>query len=370
MKALYIHIPFCVKKCSYCDFVSYPGCGEETVERYVKALCDEILFRRRALAEGVSTAYFGGGTPSLLAPRQMERIFSGIKEACPDFPGDIEITVEVNPATAGRDKLRAFKDLGFNRISLGIQTFDDRLLSLLGRIHSSRQALETYDACRAAGFDNVNIDLMFALPGQELKGWQVDLKKAVSLSPEHFSLYNLQVEEGTPLWERRMSEKGSSSEKLIFPSEEEDAGMYVFASAYMASRGYRRYEISNFALEGKECLHNTAYWENKNYIGLGVAAHSHVCGRRRANTSSIEDYLASPGNAVIEETGGTPLSVQQETVFLGLRMEKGVEKKFFQGYEAAVSTLAKEGLLEENGRRYRLTERGVLLANRVFEHFV
>lgn len=369
MTALYIHIPFCLKKCSYCDFVSYAGQGAETINRYIKALETELLQHKDFFRQGISTIYFGGGTPSLLSAGQFENIFTAIIKSCPRFTFDIEITAEVNPATADAQKLADYKKTGINRISLGVQTFNEKHLISLGRSHTAREAVQTYEHCRQARFQNINLDLMFALPGQTCKEWQADLTKAVSLAPEHLSAYNLQVEEGTPLWERVKGEKPSAG-KLQMPSEQEDARMYVSAVEYLATKGYHRYEISNFASMGRECLHNIAYWANKNYIGVGVAAHSHIEGKRWANTASIRQYLGSSGKAVAETIQGTPVSRRQETIFLGLRMAQGVEVKTFKGYEKEVKALESEGLLEKKGDRYRLTERGVLLANRVFEHFV
>ncbi|HNS32802.1 MAG TPA: radical SAM family heme chaperone HemW [bacterium] len=364
MIALYIHIPFCKRKCSYCDFVSYAGHGEEIFARYADALCAELAARRDMLSDGISSIYMGGGTPSLLSPGHIEKIFSGISSACPSFSTDIEITIETNPATAGKEKLRDFRQLGINRISLGVQSFDDRLLSILGRIHTAKEAVRTYESCRNVGFENINLDLMFALPCQDMEMWRKDLQKAVFLDPQHLSVYNLQLEEGTPLWE----EKKKNS--LDFPSEDEDADMYLLAVQYLKEKGYSRYEISNFALDGRECMHNITYWQNGSYLGLGVAAHSHLNGCRRANTSSLEKYLSSPCNAVAEETKVTPLMKRQETIFLGLRMSQGVEKAFFTGYEEKVEELKSNGLLEEKHGKYRLTDKGILLANRVFEHFV
>lgn len=368
MKALYIHIPFCIKKCDYCDFVSFPGMDESTMDRYVDALCEECSARKDLLRGGISTLYFGGGTPSLLSPAQVERIFLAIRQVCPEFPSEQEVTLEVNPGTVDADKLQDYRALGINRISLGIQVFDNNLLQILGRIHTVEEALDAYGACRTANFDNISIDLMFALPCQTVADWKRTLKTAVSLKPEHLSVYNLQVEEGTPMWNRRYFPE--TDEKLDFPGEEEDARMYRVAVGYLGKNGYNRYEISNFAVKGRECQHNLTYWENKDYLGLGISAHSCIEGSRHANTGVLADYLASPTKSIIERWQATPLSRRQEKIFLGLRLSSGVETEFFSGYEKDVRELLLDGLIEEKNNRYRLTEQGVLLGNHVFSRFV
>ncbi|MBN1444919.1 MAG: radical SAM family heme chaperone HemW, partial [Candidatus Omnitrophica bacterium] len=247
MTALYIHIPFCVKKCGYCDFVSFAGVDEETVDMYVSALLKELKARENFLRGGISTVYMGGGTPVLLSPRHVGSIFSAIKKICPDFPGEREITIEANPGAVDADKLKAFRETGISRVSLGVQSFDDGLLGILGRIHKANDSVRTYNDCRSAGFENISFDLMFALPNQTLSLWGKDIRKAVSLAPEHISCYNLQVEEGTPMWEKKYSEDGEPvGERLIFPGEEMDAEMYLFAAEYLKEHDYRRYEISNF----------------------------------------------------------------------------------------------------------------------------
>jgi oxygen-independent coproporphyrinogen III oxidase len=368
MKALYIHIPFCVKKCNYCDFVSFAGVDSKTINRYVDAVCEECRARGEILSEGVSTLYLGGGTPSLLSPQQIEKIFSAVSRLSPDFPGGQEITIEANPDTVDTNKLRAYRKLGINRISLGAQSFDDRLLKILGRIHTAEDTMDAYTYCRTAGFDNVNLDLMFALPNQSLSLWEETLKTSISLKPEHLSVYNLQVEEGTPMW--KMKHYPKQDEELYFPGEDEDAEMYLFAEEYLQQHRYKRYEISNFALKGKECRHNLTYWENRDYLGIGVAAHSCINGKRWANTTSLKKYLTCPESAVADIIPATDLSRRQETLFLGLRLSQGVEIKNFEGFERDVDELLTEGLLEKNNGRYRLTEKGVLLGNQVFAHFV
>jgi oxygen-independent coproporphyrinogen III oxidase len=369
MKSLYIHVPFCIRKCDYCDFVSFPGMDKSTIDRYVDAVCEECRAKEEFLSEGISTLYFGGGTPSLLSPAQVERIFSAISHVSYYFPDGQEITIEANPDTVDVDKLAGYRISGINRISLGAQSFDDRLLKILGRIHTVKDTVNAYNCAREAGFDNLNLDLMFALPNQSLSDWEETLKISISLKPEHLSVYNLQVEESTPMWKKRYS-PNAADEKLVFPDEDEDAEMYLFALRYLQQNGFNRYEISNFALDGKECRHNIAYWENRDYLGIGVAAHSCINGKRWANTTSLKRYLTSPESAVEEITPATDLSRRQETLFLGLRLSKGVETKHFEGFEKDVDELLREELIEEKDGRYRLTEQGVLLGNQVFAHFV
>jgi|LSQX01.3.fsa_nt_gb oxygen-independent coproporphyrinogen-3 oxidase len=364
MTGLYIHIPFCVKKCAYCDFISYTGYENQVFNQYSEALCTELKIREDILSKGISTIYIGGGTPSLLSPLHIEKIFSSINKISPLLSPDIEISIEVNPATADITKLKDFKQLGINRISLGVQTFNNNILTKLGRIHSSEDILKTYKECRQADFKNISIDLMFALPGQTIELWKQDLQKAISMELQHYSIYNLQIEEGTPFWEEK--EKGS----LNLPSEDQDADMYIYAVEFLLKQKFYRYEISNFAIIGMECKHNVNYWENGNYIGVGVAAHSHFNGKRWANTTSLKDYLATPSKSIVEYTEGSTLSIKEETIFLGLRMSKGVDKKNFIGYEKQVNKLIQNHLLEETGTRYRLTSQGILLANRVLSEFI
>jgi len=371
MTALYIHIPFCVRKCAYCDFVSFAGIDEETINSYVSALLKELKAHEKLLQDGISTVYLGGGTPSLLSPRNVKRIFSAIEKSCPDFPGSREITIEANPGTVDAEKLKAFREAGVSRISLGVQSFDGGMLNVLGRIHKAEDSARTYNDCRSVGFDNISLDLMFALPNQTLSMWEKDIRTCVSLSPEHVSCYNLQVEEGTSMWDTKYPKEGEpAGERLVFPDDEADAEMYLFAEEYLCKHNYLRYEISNFSLPGRECRHNINYWRNGDYLGLGVAAHSHIAGERRANTSSLKEYLDSPEKCVVERTPPDSLSHRQETIFLGLRMSEGVETGLFEGFEKDVEELLGRGLIEEHSGRYRLTGQGILLGNEVFRRFV
>lgn len=380
MTALYIHIPFCKKKCNYCDFVSYPG-KEGIIQEYVRSLTQELEHVKLAgnlpLPEGegldaVETIYFGGGTPTLLSPKHFENIISTIIGHWNLVIGHSEISVEANPGTVSKSYLKELKQLGINRISLGAQTFNDRHLKTLGRIHDSKQIYQAVDDARSAGFDNINLDLIFALPGQTLAEWKSDLKEALSQKVEHLSTYNLQVEEGTPLF--------SAGFKV---NEELDAAMFEYTIETLTNAGFKHYEISNFARPGKECRHNVNYWRNGNYIGVGAGAHSHVNGKRWANTSSIEDYIRSfivvdarmEARKSMIDARNTSIDTRieadkRDSLFMGLRLLEGLPADSFAGFEAEVSDLKTQCLLEEQKGKVKLTKKGLFMANLVFERFV
>ncbi len=364
-RSLYIHIPFCVKKCNYCDFVSYPG-KEALFDKYVDALVREIKSsppfiplsigdgEGETRREGVRTVYFGGGTPTLLDPEHFEKI---IVRA-------IEVSIESNPGTANLSKLKALRELGINRLSIGVQSFNDKHLKNLGRIHNAKDIYRFYEDARSAGFENINLDLMFALPGQTLNEWKKDLAEALRLQPEHLSVYNLQIEEATPF---------ASVVPLPLPSNEEELAMYEYAIETLTDNGYKHYEISNFARPGYECAHNINYWKNGNYIGIGVGAHSHINGSRWSNPNCVEEYLKTPSsflplnkgeNVERSETRGG------DTLFLGLRLLEGLPIGEFAGFEAEVKGLMDDGLLQSENGNYKLTRQGLYLANEVFEKFV
>lgn len=372
--ALYIHIPFCKKKCNYCDFISYAG-KEELINEYVEALAREIEGLRDRGTEGPRTVFFGGGTPTLLEPKHFARIINGLVTRYALAPSGVEglpvtnaeISIEANPGTADKAKLKALRQLGINRLSIGAQSFNDRHLQTLGRIHDSKTIFKFYDAARTAGFDNINLDLMSALPDQTLAEWKIDLQTAIDLKPEHLSIYNLQIEEGTPFWPLTHlpppTSKPTSHLSLPhfqLPSEEIEAAMFEHAIEELTVHGYKHYEISNFAKPGHECQHNLVYWRNENYLGIGAGAHSHINGQRWANTNFVEEYISRfPSN-----------SDQRETLFLGLRLLDGLPKESFVGFEKEVAELIADGLLEEKNGNYKLSRRGLFLGNLVFEKFV
>ncbi|NQT29702.1 MAG: radical SAM family heme chaperone HemW [Candidatus Saganbacteria bacterium] len=384
MTSLYIHIPFCKKKCNYCDFVSYAG-AEDLIDKYVAALCKEInnlltIYPERTLSEERSdeskgsrgTIYIGGGTPTLLSPRQTEKILcSVVSVRCS------EISIEANPGTCNKAKLKELRQLGINRLSIGAQSFNDNHLKTLGRIHNAKDIFGFYDDARAAGFDNINLDLIFALPNQTLDEWKKDVEIALSLAPEHLSTYNLQVEKGTPIWE--MTKIQAPNNKLQLPTEDEELAMYEYTIETLISKGYKHYEISNFAKPGFECKHNLVYWKNGNYLGVGAGAHSHINGQRFANSNDIDAYmrqvLGEERNEIRNALRGTPndshvASAQRETIFMGLRLLDGIPTEKFRGFEKEVAELIEDGLLMREKGNYKLTRKGLYLANLVFEKFV
>lgn len=394
---LYVHYPFCVKKCRYCDFLSGPA-GEETRQAYLSALEREIRGWGNALKEQknpedgepvmVTSVYFGGGTPSLMSAGEADHLMFLLAENFTISP-DAEITMECNPGTADAGKLKAFHDMGFNRISLGVQSLDDGELALLGRIHTARQAAEAVSLARDAGFMNVNLDLMSALPGQDLRHWMKNLKTAVSLEPDHLSCYSLILEEGTEF--ARMQEAGTLP---AFPDEELDRRMYHETGAFLSSRGYPRYEISNYAGPVYECRHNTGYWRGEEYLGLGPGASSYLSlpageggGLRRVrfrNPDSIKEYVARDFRNVSESAlreghVQTPDDEMEEFMFLGLRMIRGIDteefrRKFGQPigeiYGDVIRRHVADGLLCREGTRMFLSERGLDLANTVMADFM
>ena len=381
MTSLYIHIPFCKKKCNYCDFVSYAG-KEDLIDEYIKALIRELqpspvsTLANLPLpkGEGIKTIYFGGGTPTLLTPKHFNKIIttiishsSSILRSCAAAKDELvirhsEISVEANPGTADLAKLKALRQLGINRLSIGAQSFNDHHLKTLGRIHNSDDIFRFYDDARAAGFENINLDLIFALPGQSLSDWQSDLKQAMKLQPEHISAYSLQIEEGTPLFEQM------TNYKLQMTNEETDLAMYEYTIETLTNAGYKHYEISNFSKPNFECQHNMNYWRNGNYLGIGAGAHSHINGKRWANSNNIEEYLKNATRITPDDSQDA--TDQRTTIFMGLRLLDGLLVDKFLGFEKEVSELIENGLLMRKNNHYKLTKRGLYLANEVFSMFV
>lgn len=369
MFSIYLHIPFCVRKCLYCDFLSGVY-SEEMREAYVCALLRELEreapFYQNRIAE---TVFMGGGTPTVLSERQLERIWLALRRLY-RISEKAEITTEMNPGTASANKLWLLRELGVNRLSIGLQSDEDGLLKALGRIHTFAQFEEAYDGARQAGFDNINIDLMSALPGQRLSGYERTLNHMVSLSPEHISAYSLILEEGTPFYERRDS--------LDLPEEEEERQMYELTGSLLREAGYHRYEISNYAKEGYACRHNLAYWKRTGYAGFGLGASSFIEGIRFRNTSSMSVYLTG-GHCKEEVQPLTKQEAMEEFMFLGLRCTDGVQgadfyEQFgdtvFQVYGEALCRLKDRGLITQEGDCLRLTERGVDVSNYVFGEFL
>jgi len=387
---IYIHIPFCVKKCAYCDFLSAPPCDNGQMERYAEALCREIKLRAKDAESIVDTVFFGGGTPSLLPIKVFEKIMVTLRESY-NVAEDAEITVECNPETVDSDKLEGYRRLGVNRISFGLQSASDKELKRIGRIHTYDRFLESYRLARAAGFDNINIDLISALPGQSVKDWEYTLRTVAKLSPEHISAYSLILEEGTKLYDNQ--------DKYTFPTEDEDVEMYESTACILKDYGYRRYEISNYAKEGFESRHNNRYWKRSEYLGFGIGAASFVEDKRLSNISDIDGYISALREEVSsdEETKQaieTRLIEEKEVLskedamaeffYLGLRRMEGVSFRDFEEmfetdaievYGEVIEKLVRQGLLEciECGGKkvgVRLTTEGIFVSNSVFVEFV
>ena len=346
--SLYLHFPFCERKCRYCDFLSGPACAEER-EDYIELLCREIRMRASEVTAPkvsdpesrapevtdpeatapVDTIFIGGGTPSLMTPEQADRLMEAIFSAF-HVMDNAEISMEVNPGTADLTKLRTYRSAGINRLSIGVQSFDDAELKLLGRIHTSDQARRIFHMAREAGFSNINLDLMSALPGQNIETWSKTLREAVALQPEHLSAYSLIIEEGTPF-----AKMFSQKELPALPSEEEDREIYHFTKKFLAENGYRRYEISNYAREGYECRHNCGYWTGHEYLGLGLGASSDLGGMRFKNPDQMSQYrklIKERNTAALrcEKQEMTKEDRMEEFMYLGLRMTSGVSEKEFE----------------------------------------
>jgi oxygen-independent coproporphyrinogen-3 oxidase len=371
--ALYIHFPFCRRRCGYCSFVSYQG-RESDIPEYVKALKKELILR--ATDQRVCSIYFGGGTPSLLSPEQIHEILSVVHSHFTVNEAS-EVTLEANPGTVDEIYLTAVRKAGINRLSLGVQSLDDGELALLGRIHTAAEAREAVRLARNAGSTNLSLDLIYGLPGQTLSSWHRTLDEVIGLSPDHISLYPLTLEDDAPM--RLAIQRGE------MPPLDPDltADQYELAQDTLEEHGYLHYEISNWAKQGYECKHNMVYWQNLPYLGVGVAAHSYIDGHRLANTTDLDSYLnafsrnSPPAWELDEEI--VPELQLSETVILGLRLSEGVclegiRSRFgidlLKHYSQQVDETAALGLLEYSGQRIRLTRRGRLLGNEVFWRFL
>lgn len=376
---IYIHIPFCVSKCIYCDFLSFPA-DDSTKEKYVKALCREIKAageKEYKLHPGseVSTVFFGGGTPSILHSALIVEIMNAVKDNF-KLREDAEVTIECNPGTVSKEKLETYRFAGINRISFGLQSPNNRELKMLGRIHTYEQFEESYIAARLAGFDNINIDLMSAIPGQNVNSYLENLRKVVALKPEHISAYSLIVEEGTPMYDLVERTKGR-----ILPSEEEDRQMYALTKDVLKEAGYERYEISNYAKPGYECRHNISYWIRKDYLGFGLAAASLYDNMRFTNTREMDSYLDNPIENYSDCSKLSLSDAMEEYMFLGLRMMKGVSKSEFMDnfglyfddvYGEVLDRHIKNGLMKvtEDGDKLSLTDIGIDVSNSVMSDYI
>lgn len=359
---LYVHIPFCVRKCGYCDFLSAPA-GPEVQRAYTGQLVREIRVSRALSGRyEVSTVFFGGGTPSILDPALFVRILEELRGQF-SFRADAEITMEANPGTVSRDRLGCYRDAGVNRLSFGLQSADNRELGLLGRIHTWETFLESWQMAREAGFSNMNIDLMSALPGQTVEGYRETVKKILMLAPEHISAYSLMIEEGTPFYERY------GGHRELLPSEEEERQMYYDTGTLLKAAGYEQYEISNYARPGYACRHNIGYWERTDYKGYGLGAASLLENVRYTNQTELSEYMR--GNTAGSEEPLSEQAVREEYFFLGLRMRKGVDPgKYEAHYGALLQKLEDQQLLKRTGGRVCLTDRGIDVSNYVLAQFL
>lgn len=371
--SLYIHIPFCVRKCNYCDFLSAPA-TTLVREQYLHALFAEIRNRSASFTDRVvQTVFIGGGTPSILMPVQIKELLELIK-SCFNIATDAEITIEVNPGTVkDTEAFKIYKACGINRLSIGLQSADDEELRMLGRIHDFAQFMETWKMARAAGFDNINVDIMAALPGQSTESYLNTLRTVCALKPEHISAYSLIIEEGTPFYEQYADLlKDEEYEEL-------DRAMYAMTEEVLCANGYKRYEISNYARKGRECRHNKVYWQRMDYLGIGIGAASLINNIRYKNTDDIQKYIQSKGMAEYEEVQClSPKEQMSEFVFLGLRLTDGISSKAFYRcfglsiesvYADVLSKNQRDGLLLLDGDTIKLTSKGIDLSNYVFAQF-
>lgn len=371
---LYIHIPFCARKCAYCDFLSFPR-TKEVMQQYVEKLLEEIRWAGKQYTDRTITSVFiGGGTPSILEAEQMEEIMQTIRRSF-FIEETAEISMEANPGTVTMEKLCAYRTAGINRLSFGLQSAEDKELKLLGRIHTYEEFLESYQMARNSGFDNINVDLMSALPGQTLGSWENTLTRVAKLEPEHISAYSLIIEEGTPFYERYGENRGEG----VLPDEDTEREMYHRTKEILKSFGYERYEISNYAKEGRACRHNIGYWTGIPYLGLGLGASSYVDGIRFCNRRDLERYLAEEPGGREEEQILTVQDMQEEYFFVGLRMVQGVSIKGFEErfgvtaesvYPGLLGRLIREGGAEMHGDHVCLTDYGMDVSNYIMAEFL
>lgn len=392
---LYLHIPFCVRKCAYCDFLSWSA-DEKIRQKYVDALIKEIkgygnIYHDRVK---ISTIFVGGGTPSVLTGEQIRHICGALRQSF-QISEDAEITMEINPGTVTDEKLCLWRQAGINRLSIGLQSVNNEELKMLGRIHTYEEFLDTYGAVRRQGFQNVNIDLISAIPGQTLESWKETLAKVAELEPEHISAYSLIVEEGTPFYQRykgsgKITKKtedslqsGEGTDRYLpLPDEETERSIYETTGELLKRYGYSRYEISNYAKEGYACRHNLGYWERKDYLGIGLGASSLVNHTRYHNTADYKKYMRGikEQKDIREEIEELSRSDEiEEFMFLGLRETRGVsaaefEKQFgktiTEVYGKELKKLESRNLLVCAGDRIYLTKRGVDISNTVFVEFL
>lgn len=371
---LYLHIPFCVKKCAYCDFLSFPS-GQELQRQYAKRLMEDIDCMGKKYGDiPVDTIFIGGGTPSVPESRLIMDLMEHVNRAFQISDG-AEISMEANPGTVTREKLKEYRRAGINRISFGLQSANDRELKLLGRIHTWAEFLESFALARECGFTNLNIDLMSALPGQTCESWKDTLKRVTDLEPEHISAYSLIIEEGTPFGEKYGSEEG----RKLLPDEDSEREMYHETKRFLRECGYERYEISNYAKPGRECRHNIGYWTGVPYLGLGLGASSYMNGSRFAVSSDMQQYLGEKPGTFTDVEKLTKKDMEEEFFYVGLRMVSGVSLTEFKErfgvsaqevYPGLMETFVEEKAAEFRGDRFVLTDYGLDVSNYIMAQFL
>lgn len=371
---LYLHMPFCVRKCAYCDFLSFPS-GAETQRMYAKRLMEDIDVMGKQYGEiPVETIFIGGGTPSVPDSGLIVEIMEHVRHAFHVADG-AEISMEANPGTVTREKLTDYRKAGINRLSFGLQSANDRELKLLGRIHTWAEFLESFTLARECGFANLNIDLMSALPGQTCESWKETLSRVTDLDPEHISAYSLIIEEGTPFGERYGSEEG----RKLLPDEDSEREMYHETKRFLKDCGYERYEISNYAKPGRECRHNIGYWTGVPYLGLGLGASSYLDGCRFTVNPDMKQYLEEKPGMFADIEKLTKKDMEEEFFYVGLRMTAGVSLSEFERrfgisakevYPGLMETFVKEKAARFEGDRFVLTDYGLDVSNYIMAQFL
>ena len=371
---LYLHMPFCVRKCAYCDFLSFPS-GAETQRMYAKRLMEDIDVMGKRYGEiPVETIFIGGGTPSVPDSGLIVEIMEHVRHAFHVADG-AEISMEANPGTVTREKLTDYRKAGINRLSFGLQSANDRELKLLGRIHTWAEFLESFTLARECGFANLNIDLMSALPGQTCESWKETLSRVTDLDPEHISAYSLIIEEGTPFGERYGSEEG----RKLLPDEDSEREMYHETKRFLKDCGYERYEISNYAKPGRECRHNIGYWTGVPYLGLGLGASSYLDGCRFTVNPDMKQYLEEKPGMFADIEKLTKNDMEEEFFYVGLRMTAGVSLSEFERrfgisakevYPGLMETFVKEKAARFEGDRFVLTDYGLDVSNYIMAQFL
>lgn len=372
---IYIHIPFCIAKCKYCDFLSF-SVDDKTKDEYVNALISEIKGFKKSNKYQVASVFIGGGTPTVLKTEQLIEIMSAVKDSF-NICGNAEITIECNPKTADLSKLKALRKAGVNRLSIGVQSMEDKYLRLLGRVHNVKDVCETFSLARESGFNNINADLMFSLPGQTVEDWKNTLELALKLKPEHISAYSLIIEPDTPFYDvyyDALLSRENGKEQNLLPTEEEEVSMYEITKTVLSNNGYKQYEVSNFAKDGRQCIHNDGYWLRRSYVGFGLGAASLIDETRYENTRDMNEYLDTSSKIWANNTGVvlSKEDAMSETMFLGLRRCRGVSLSAFRKkfnvdimdiYGKTIEKQIENKLLMIEGDDLFLTPEGNLISN-------